>query len=196
MPTPKTTSTSMLDQYATQVLPHWDEFENFNNLQMSHFRLQHYKGKQRGKEIATNHMTHGAKKYDRAKRKRSAARGQRQSVGLPMPVLKKRDYVPIKGLRLGSTNVLYENLKKREMAGDLIVILVDEYLTSQVCSSCSDRDLIKMPGVRGFSVLKCRNCHKKWQRDVNAARNIMKITYSVWAGNGVPRAFQRRPRPN
>lgn len=90
MPTPKTTSTSMLDQYATQVLPHWDEFENFNNLQMSHFRLQHYKGKQRGKEIATNHMTHGAKKYDRAKRKRSAARGQRQSVGLPMPVLKKR----------------------------------------------------------------------------------------------------------
>ncbi|KAL0143031.1 hypothetical protein V8B55DRAFT_1432280 [Mucor lusitanicus] len=83
MPTPKTTSTSMLDQYATQVLPHWDEFENFNNLQMSHFRLQHYKGKQRGKEIATNHMTHGAKKYDRAKRREARLEGKDNQLVFP-----------------------------------------------------------------------------------------------------------------
>ncbi|KAI9477786.1 MAG: hypothetical protein EXX96DRAFT_538954 [Benjaminiella poitrasii] len=42
-----------------------------------------------------------------------------------------KDLMRLKGLRCGVTGMFYQVLKKRERAGDLVVVMIDEYLTSQ-----------------------------------------------------------------
>ncbi|KAI9483651.1 MAG: hypothetical protein EXX96DRAFT_559036, partial [Benjaminiella poitrasii] len=71
----------------------------------------------------------------------------------------EKDLVRLKGLRCEVTGMFYQALKKRERAGDLVVVTIDEYLTSQVCSKCSTRTLEKVSHVVGFSVLACTACH-------------------------------------
>ncbi|KAI9478024.1 MAG: hypothetical protein EXX96DRAFT_539169 [Benjaminiella poitrasii] len=55
----------------------------------------------------------------------------------------KVDLVCLNDLRCGVTDMIYQALKKRERAGNLVVVTIDEYLTSQVCSKCSTRTLEK-----------------------------------------------------
>ncbi|KAH8556370.1 hypothetical protein BGW37DRAFT_472249, partial [Umbelopsis sp. PMI_123] len=40
--------------------------------------------------------------------------------------------VPMRGQRVGVTNILWKTLKRRERQGHLVAIAIDEYLTSQV----------------------------------------------------------------
>ncbi|KAI9482867.1 MAG: hypothetical protein EXX96DRAFT_536244 [Benjaminiella poitrasii] len=77
--------------------------------------------------------------------------------------------VRLKSLRCGVTGIFYQASKKRERVGDLVVVTIDEYLTSQ-----------KVSHVVGSSILACTACHTLWQRDVNAAINTMTIAKSVW----------------
>ncbi|KAI9469880.1 MAG: hypothetical protein EXX96DRAFT_587835, partial [Benjaminiella poitrasii] len=70
-----------------------------------------------------------------------------------------KDLVRLKDLRCGVTGMFYQALKKREKAGDLVVVTIDEYLTSQVCSKCSTCTLEKVSPVVGFSVLACTACY-------------------------------------
>ncbi|KAI9484120.1 MAG: hypothetical protein EXX96DRAFT_560980 [Benjaminiella poitrasii] len=67
--------------------------------------------------------------------------------------------VRLNGLRCGVTGMFYQALKKRERAGYLVVVTINVYLTSQVCSECSTRTLEKVSHVVGFSVLACTACH-------------------------------------
>ena len=43
-----------------------------------------------------------------------------------------KDGVPMRGQRVGVTNILWKTLKRRERQGHLVAITIDEYLTSQV----------------------------------------------------------------
>ncbi|KAH8557081.1 hypothetical protein BGW37DRAFT_475467, partial [Umbelopsis sp. PMI_123] len=43
-----------------------------------------------------------------------------------------KDGVPMRGQRVGVTNILRKTLKRRERQGHLVAITIDEYLTSQV----------------------------------------------------------------
>ncbi|KAI7893655.1 uncharacterized protein EV154DRAFT_479179 [Mucor mucedo] len=43
---------------------------------------------------------------------------------------------------------------------------------------------------KGSGVLCCQKCEKVWQRDVNAARNIMIISKAIWSDEGRPEAFK------
>ncbi|KAI9473417.1 MAG: hypothetical protein EXX96DRAFT_577866, partial [Benjaminiella poitrasii] len=70
-----------------------------------------------------------------------------------------KDLVRSKGMRCGVTGMFYQALKKRERTGDLVVMTIDEYLTSQVCSKCSTRTLEKVSHVVGLSLLACTACH-------------------------------------
>ncbi|KAL0146424.1 hypothetical protein V8B55DRAFT_1431939 [Mucor lusitanicus] len=195
-PTPKTASSDAFNNYCAHQLNNFNRISEIHNAQSGKRLLGGYKGRQRAKQFAVNFMANGGKKYNRERRgKTRSDRRSRQRLQQASQTVKKRkfkfsrffydpariplvifgsatlgkDHVPIRGLPSGSTNVLYQQLKERELNGDLLVVLADEYLTSQVCSTCNQRDLIKMPGVTGFSVLKCRNCHKKWQRDFGVA---------------------------
>ncbi|KAI9481116.1 MAG: hypothetical protein EXX96DRAFT_565470 [Benjaminiella poitrasii] len=70
--------------------------------------------------------------------------------------------VRLKGLGCEVNGMFYQALKKRERAGDLMVVTIDEYLTSQVCSKRSTRTLEKVSHIVGFSVLACTVCHTPW----------------------------------
>jgi transposase len=85
----------------------------------------------------------------------------------------------------------FSTLKKREAAGDLIVVTIDEYNTSKTCSLCffDELKLMKAPGFKECGVFTCSSCGKVWQRDVNAARNMMTISKAVWGGEGRPKVF-------
>lgn len=104
-----------------------------------------------------------------------------------------KDMVKFKKLRCGVVGKLFLALKKRQAAGGLIVLTIDEYKTSKICSSCFSYKLevVKTPGFKGNSVLTCSVCNKVWQRDVNAATNMMAISKAVWTGEGRPDAFKR-----
>lgn len=102
-----------------------------------------------------------------------------------------KDIVKLKGIRCGVVGILWRCLKKREAAGDLLVVPIDEYLTSQVCSSCQTRTLEDHGDVKGKSVLVCKTCNTLWQRDINAAKNMMSISLSVWNGQGRPQIFRK-----
>ena len=102
-----------------------------------------------------------------------------------------KDLVKLKGIRCGVVGVMWRCLKKREAAGDLLVVPIDEFRTSRVCNRCVTRTLEKHPNVKGQSVLVCTTCNTIWQRDVNAAKNMMSISLSVWAGNERPEPYRR-----
>ncbi|CEP07343.1 hypothetical protein [Parasitella parasitica] len=104
-----------------------------------------------------------------------------------------KDMAKLKNLRCGVVGKLYLTLKKREAAGELIVLTIDEFKTSKTCSSCFDNNLgiVKTPYFKGNSVLACPKCKKVWQRDVNAAINMMTISRAVWMGEERPEVFRR-----
>ncbi|CEP14216.1 hypothetical protein [Parasitella parasitica] len=103
-----------------------------------------------------------------------------------------KDMAKLKNLRCGVVGKLYLTLKKREAAGELIVLTIDEFKTSKTCSSCFDNNLgiVKTPYFKGNSVLACPKCKKVWQRDVNAAINMMTISRAVWMGEERPEVFR------
>ena len=40
-------------------------------------------------------------------------------------------------------------------------------------------------------ILDCKLCHIFWDRDINASRNMLDISLSVWKGKGRPLVFKR-----
>ncbi|KAI8072172.1 uncharacterized protein B0P05DRAFT_580302 [Gilbertella persicaria] len=92
-----------------------------------------------------------------------------------------KDMVKLKNLRCGVVGKLFQTLKKRETAGALIVLTIDEFKTSKTCSSCfySNLGVVKITHFKGNSVLACQNCNKVWQRD------------AAWMGEGRPEPFKR-----
>lgn len=105
-----------------------------------------------------------------------------------------KDLVKLKGNRCGVTGKLWRALKKRERDGGLIAVTIDEYKTSKACNNCQEINLESASHTHGYSVLVCKTCNTLWQRDVNAAKNMMTIAVSTWSGNGRPCVFQRQKR--
>ncbi|KAI9268584.1 hypothetical protein EDC94DRAFT_514539, partial [Helicostylum pulchrum] len=70
-----------------------------------------------------------------------------------------KDLVKLKGLRCGIVEILWRCLKKREAAGDLLVVPIDEFKTSRICNKYSTYSLNAAKYVKGQSVLVCKNCN-------------------------------------
>jgi ribosomal protein L37AE/L43A len=106
-----------------------------------------------------------------------------------------KDQVKFKGLQTGVTGLLWRALKKREKdTSSFIILTVDECRTSKVCSSCKNSAL-KVPSiVKGYGVLQCEKCGIVWNRDTNAAKNMLVIAQSTWSGNGHPPIYNPKPK--
>jgi hypothetical protein len=102
-----------------------------------------------------------------------------------------KDSVKMKGLRCGVVGILWKALKRREAEGGLLAVTIDEYKTSRLCSKCGTDSLGGLAHVKGHSVLVCKTCNTLWQRDVNASKNMMLISLSIWKGEGRPKAYSR-----
>ncbi|CEP10059.1 hypothetical protein [Parasitella parasitica] len=96
-----------------------------------------------------------------------------------------KDLVKLKGLRCGAVGKLFQTLKRREAKGKLIVTTINEFKTSKTCTLCFSDDLsiIKVNNFKGVGVVCCKKCPKVWQRDINAANNMMAIATSICLKN-------------
>ncbi|KAI8883278.1 hypothetical protein K501DRAFT_184767, partial [Backusella circina FSU 941] len=81
--------------------------------------------------------------------------------------------------RRGEVGRLWKVLQRRESNGVCIVTTIDEYYTSQVRSICS---LLSLKEKRGFKVLQCNGYKGIFDRDINAAKNIIIIALKIWKG--------------
>ena len=92
-------------------------------------------------------------------------------------------------------------LKQAEYQGRLVLILIDEYKTSRICSNpeCRCDALEKMPinsdnvdsTDKMYGVLRCQKCNIPWQRDFNAARNMHYTSTEVIVNRKWPAIFTR-----
>ena len=105
-----------------------------------------------------------------------------------------KDLVKLKSNKCGVTGVLWRALKKREKEGDLLAVTIDEFMTSRICNICFEDSLKKVDGVKDHSVLGCQNCKTLWQRDINAAKNMLLISSLIWSGYGRPEVFSPKAR--
>ena len=81
----------------------------------------------------------------------------------------------------------------RKMKASASVSLVSEFRTSKLCSSCFQP--LKNPTKDQYKVLCCDNSrctHSHWNRDINAARNILMLyLYSLETyGKSIPKEFK------
>ena len=91
-----------------------------------------------------------------------------------------KNSIKLKGNKCGVTGVSWRAVKRREAAGDLIAVTIDEYNTSKVCNACNNDPLAKMSELKGCSVLIC-----------NACKNMLSISLSIWDGRGRPSKYRR-----
>ncbi|KAG2196098.1 hypothetical protein INT46_005769 [Mucor plumbeus] len=105
-----------------------------------------------------------------------------------------KDLVKRKGNKCRVTGILWRALKKREKEGDLLVVTIDEYMTSRICNIFYEDSLRKVDGVKGHSVLGCQNCKTLWQRDINPAKNMLLISSLTWNGSDRPEIFSPKAR--
>ncbi|KAI7908326.1 uncharacterized protein BX663DRAFT_482514 [Cokeromyces recurvatus] len=188
-------------------------------LQKKCFQL--YQGRQKAQETMVNMLINGDTKYNRSrrnkKRRKKKKRKKRpnkndaikEKLNKWRPIKYKEDKtkVPlivfgsgmfnkdtnkIRTLRCGVTGILWCALKRREAAGQLITIIIDEFGTSKVCSRCQTLTLMPASPVTKLNVLTCSSCHTLLcQRDIDAFRNMMTISISIWQGRERPTPFQR-----
>ncbi|KAH8549964.1 hypothetical protein BGW37DRAFT_499600 [Umbelopsis sp. PMI_123] len=91
-----------------------------------------------------------------------------------------KDGVPMRGQRVGVTNILWKTLKRRERQGHLVAITIDEYLTSQICNHCRNRTLQKVKTADGVS-----------HHNINAAKNMYGIAMAMWTDGCRPNELAR-----
>ena len=102
--------------------------------------------------------------------------------------------IKLKNKKYGITDVLWHVLKKWEKEGDLLIVTIDEFMTSRICNVCYEDSLKKVDGAKSHSVLGCQNFKTLWQRDINAAKNMLLISSLIWNGNGCPEVFSPKAR--
>ncbi|GAB5589066.1 hypothetical protein Unana1_03966 [Umbelopsis nana] len=95
-------------------------------------------------------------------------------------------------MKSNKSKPFFRKLKEAEEEGRVLVILTDEYNTSQVCSVCGVKGLKKLRTNEDdlYGVLVYPNCGKVWQPDANASRNIHCISTAGVGGRDRPVAFR------
>ncbi|CEG81642.1 hypothetical protein RMATCC62417_15815 [Rhizopus microsporus] len=108
--------------------------------------------------------------------------------------LKGSTHVRLRGRRVGASEMVYKNLKKREKQGELLVLDINEFKTSSVCFECHQRNLKHHTAQERtfYNILICNDCNIFWNLDVLAAKNMMFISTQLWSGNERPNIFSRQ----
>ena len=70
--------------------------------------------------------------------------------------------VKLKSNKCRVTGILWHVLKKREKEENLLVVTIDELITSRICNICYEEPLKKIDDVKGHSVLGYQNCKTLW----------------------------------
>jgi transposase len=163
---------------------------------MCALKFLNYNGRQRAEAEMVNIMVTGGKKLKK-KTKGKERKGKKWKSSalqtdnkIPLIGFGAVKFAPtMKGKLAGLAERCRHVLRKAERQGRLVMIDIDEFLTSQVCSKCSTKDLKakQLGDDEMYAVKVCNNCHTVWQRDTNASRNIHYIApQCITSGNRPP----------
>ncbi|KAL1931617.1 hypothetical protein VTP01DRAFT_9760 [Rhizomucor pusillus] len=100
-----------------------------------------------------------------------------------------KNQTKIKGHECGAVGVLWKMLQRREARGEIALVTISEYNTSQICHRCMSKSLKKLKtedGVTHHGILDGQTCGMLWNRDTNASKNKYFIARKVWEGFGHP----------
>ncbi|KAI8971783.1 hypothetical protein BDF20DRAFT_838074 [Mycotypha africana] len=103
-----------------------------------------------------------------------------------------KDSVKLKGLRCDVVGALFRALKRREAAGNLLVLMIDEFKTSKICCRCRSEEFHGLDDVPDHSILACKSYGILRNRDINACKNMMSIGTTIWNGNGRPEVLSTK----
>ncbi|ORX58335.1 hypothetical protein DM01DRAFT_1372391 [Hesseltinella vesiculosa] len=84
-------------------------------------------------------------------------------------------------------------LQRADREDRLVLLSTDEKWTSQVCSKCGRQGCkpIEIAGSNLHSVTVCQHCGQMWQRDCNAARNILSVARLAIEGASRPQVLSQ-----
>lgn len=106
----------------------------------------------------------------------------------------------MKGTLPAPVKLLHKALQQRA-----VVVNVDEFRTSVICSKCNHRDMLGVKCSEGLAIQKgrtrfplydvraCQNpsCRTVWNRNLNAARNILEVYLNLLVRGVRPIGFRR-----
>ena len=83
---------------------------------------------------------------------------------------------------------------KRALEDYVKVINIDEYHTSQVCNNClhNHRRIVKLPSSQSWHLKLCKVCCQFYNRDMNAAKNMLYILLALIQNSNICSAFKHR----
>ncbi|KAL0075567.1 hypothetical protein J3Q64DRAFT_1666990 [Phycomyces blakesleeanus] len=158
------------------MLPNMDTLFTFCDYNTAKYRFNLYQGKQRAPDMMVNILLSGSARYNRRRHFRKKNRKQerqnkskkgknRQYKLKPLRYPEDKSKVPFvvfgNGM-FGKDRVKLKGLRC-SVAGDLLVLPIDEHPASKICKICKSRTLIDHPNVKGQSILVCKTCNTLWQ---------------------------------
>jgi transposase len=194
--TRKTANMNSYKLYLTDLFANLPRLLKFYDERMCALKILNYIGRQRAEAEMVNIMVTGGEKL-----KKKTKGKERKGKKWKPSALQTDNKIPLigfgaanfastmKGKLAGLAERCRHVLRKAERQGRLVMIDIDDYLTSQVCSKCSTRDLKakQLGDDEMYAVKVCNNCHTVWQRDTNASRNIHHIALQcITSGNRPP----------
>ncbi|KAI8973180.1 hypothetical protein BDF20DRAFT_945378 [Mycotypha africana] len=150
IPTAKTSNIEQYDRHVQYILKHFEALFFFYGERTAEDRFRLYQGQERAGNNMVNLLINGTtKNIDRthafySNSLKNKWKPEPFSVGdtknIPLIVVGNgmfgKSAMPIKGHKTGVVGVLWRALKRREAAGDLLTITIDEYKTSRICNNC------------------------------------------------------------
>lgn len=105
----------------------------------------------------------------------------------------------MKGISPAPVKLLHKALQSRA-----VVVNIDEFRTSVICSKCNHRDMVGVKCSRGlatkkgrgrfplYDVQSCQNpsCRTVWNRNLNAARNMLEVYLNLLVRGERPVGFK------
>ena len=154
----------------------------------SKLKLQCYIRKQKGVHEICKRLIHGSVKYNE---KASAENESKYCPPAPLdhPDKPRKTIIAFgdgmfnsspRGNRGAPVRLMKKTLQKY-CGNQLEIFMVDEYLTSQICNRCKNRNMdnvvTEKSKRRVHTVLKCKQntCNIVWNHDIMAAHNILDI---------------------
>lgn len=190
IPESNSPTTNAFQTHIAYVLQHRDTFLDFyGSRRHRQQRWGVYIKKQKAVEYMCNKVTNGRDKAD-VTVAFGSARGPHMKGTLPAPV-----------------KLLHKALQKHA-----VVVNIDEFRTSVVCSKCNHSDMLGVKSSKGlardlhvagrransnqfplYDVRACQNpsCRTVWNRNVNAARNMLEVYLNLLVTGKRPVGLRR-----
>ncbi|KAG2195909.1 hypothetical protein INT47_002682 [Mucor saturninus] len=184
IPTSKTPHESVYIEYVNYMLENIARIFSFYNHETAKDIFFLYQGRQRAPEQMVNMLLRDTKKYQTKTRTQGKKQTNFEKYKTKVPLIvfgngmSRKDHVKIKNIRTGVTGGLFRKSKSKERTGNLLVVDIDEFLTSHAQNVRVELWVVLASPVIVFSFAR-------------RALNMMKIARSVWNGDGRPEPFRR-----